>query len=537
MKFYRGERHGSVAALVLQGAFGLAVLGGIGWLAYCHFQLQQQFAVVEIRLQELLRKIDETSPLAEAEVAPTSDFQATELDNKKGESAATTEISTAGSEVSARQYRGTAAAKVALQRSEAALASGDRKLAEIYLLNALRHGQGQMEYLNRYTRFVLESNQPSLEELDRLSTLLAQSAYQVPPARVNETLELVKQVETARSSLLTKLNSSTEIPSAPIDAGQKTNPPQEATGATAVAVDPPAGDLDAAVHALAHVNRETLLDPRRLADHREHLRVLAERFDLEGGSGPASERLQREMHRAADLAQVLAHCQYVDTCLRRLSEEKELMSDRAVAVLQAAENTLPHFWGKDRADLPEALARKVDDYPARVQDWVQRLGQARSAPVLLELEKLRDEALAHKGDTQQDNCQFVEDKMRAAQRLLSRLTSTESLPRAQAVIEQLQQALAKNRKQQYNLYQKQALSRCSRVFASFNNEWRVNQDEAWNYIRREEMEKIDPGLLAPDVSRCYNDLLGKLMAKMSPSYIVDTYKLLGESEKWKLEDF
>ena len=73
---------------------------------------------------------------------------------------------------------------------------------------------------------------------------------------------------------------------------------------------------------------------------------------------------------------------YIDRCLARMDKETDLTGDRAASVILAAERTVPVFWGADPAALSPATAAKIDQYPRRIREWIDKINEAKSAKVL-----------------------------------------------------------------------------------------------------------------------------------------------------------
>jgi hypothetical protein len=68
----------------------------------------------------------------------------------------------------------------------------------------------------------------------------------------------------------------------------------------------------------------------------------------------------------------------------------------------------------------------------------------------------------------------------------------------------------------------------------------LSEDDARKVFRIGRLAEIDQSLLSPEVSRVFNDVLGKLMAEMGPRALVTTEKEMGNpdlTKKRRLEDF
>jgi hypothetical protein len=103
----------------------------------------------------------------------------------------------------------------------------------------------------------------------------------------------------------------------------------------------------------------------------------------------------------------------------------------------------------------------------------------------------------------------------------------------------LQEKLNDIRRSQYRQYQVNVLFHLSKAFAFYNSfKWtNLGDAKAFDALKDNRIYQIDLALISPDVARCYNDIVPKLLAQMVPTSLPLWYNLCSTETKWKLEDF
>jgi hypothetical protein len=132
----------------------------------------------------------------------------------------------------------------------------------------------------------------------------------------------------------------------------------------------------------------------------------------------------------------------------------------------------------------------------------------------------------------------IEEKAKVIQAKLSGITSAASIGSAAAEVVKVQERLNKIRRNQYNAYQLWAVGQLNQAFIQYNRyKWTSpGGNAAWNILINNKIETIDIGLMSPDVARCYNDIVPKLLVQFKPTDIPDWYKLCVDTKKIALED-
>ena len=392
-----------------------------------------------------------------------------------------------------------------------AIGKGQWDLGQIYLVNAITNAPRDIDCIKGYATIVLEGGNPPVEAIDRLSSMLQLAAYQVDSDEIQSVFSLIDRAEQARKRLLERHGS------------------RDQTGGF---------DAQGEWDQLANVEANSWKDPARLAARLEALEDFMSKLD-EQSDPPARLRSMaaEELLRWTEVAQAVKQCRYIDGCLGRLRDGEDLSSQRAVAIVQAAENALPAFWGLTAAPLPAELRKKIGDYPETIQRLVSRIGKVRSEPILKQIrEALPGEATGE--GPWQEKCERIELQVQSAQLLAVQLTSPDAMQEARHLIEEKTKILRKYRNNQFYAYQVWAIDRSDGAFKAYMSyNFGLSETDARKVFRDGKLAEIDQSLLSPEVSRVFNDVLGKLTAEMGPRALVATEKEMGTTTKVRLKAF
>lgn len=243
--------------------------------------------------------------------------------------------------------------------------------------------------------------------------------------------------------------------------------------------------------------------------------------------------------------EVTVSCIYMDRCLERLAQENEegLLSERAASIILAAERTLPIFWGVDPQVLDEATRAKIDAYPAKIHEWIDRINELKSQQGLRGIQKIVQE---HETWLQENRGESVPwqkwiDRDQAdiaqVQQLLLGMVAGPSLDQASLLLTDLQKQLNQHLRLQNTRYQKRALRHCH-TFVTFVLSNTIISDSTLNEeFDKTEIAKIDAGLLGADARRIYDTAIGLMESKLKDRNSAVFLLKLTETEKWPLSDF
>jgi hypothetical protein len=255
------------------------------------------------------------------------------------------------------------------------------------------------------------------------------------------------------------------------------------------------------------------------------------------------------------LYQAIQKIKFIEICLAKLNNEKKsnrLNSDFCVSLIQAAEATLPTLYGLTIEDsrMPTEIKIKINELPTQCKLFVNEISKVRSLVVFEQIKdlvkegKLIDPAAKNAQDGYvypkwQDSALAIEKVLKKIQTKLAEISSSEVVENAALEISFLQEKLNAIRRSQYREYQLNALSCLREAFVFYNSyKWtNLGDVKAFTALKENNIYHIDLALISPDVARCYNDIVPKLLAQMYPARLPEWYSLCSTETKWKLEDF
>ena len=413
-------------------------------------------------------------------------------------------------------------ASQAFEAGQTALASGRMDRARLFLLNAVNQNPSDPKYISAYAESILDDAGVSSEELDRARNVLELVVYQVPAEQVDPTLTLIDRISKAyENSLSDTTNAKSSV---------STHEPDTTSAAIELA-------------RLKAVDPAIWTDDDKLSAQVDALRSLASDMADEQALSNGNDlkiQVRAELLRWKSIQVVKAQCEYVDACLAKLDGGSvEPTSDLAVSIVQAADNALPQFWGVNLDKLPPALLAKVRAYPTQIADWSSRISTGRSKPILNEIRKNCEAALAEarKCPKQADACVLLEQRLREINLLYAKIISQDVRADADSSILQLTDSLRNHQKAQFNAYQKWALDKCDVAFTHWNDlHVYTSGKNAADIYDNDQLYQIDPALLSPDVGRLYSDVLNKLFPNMDPGIQVAMWRKT-QQQKWGLDRF
>lgn len=402
-----------------------------------------------------------------------------------------------------------------------------RKAANhLLLLNRLTHDPSNIAMLRKLFAETDLSAIPAAdaESAAALVTILSNAAYRVAPEHVPEVLAMLEQAD-----LAAKTASGAESPTPLV-------PPVLAE------------DLDA-IDEMLGVLQE---DVKSFVSKRRELAALTEQLsEYSTATALAPETRSR-------IDGLLAHCieaeqarntlRYLGASMARLEELRtkdwpDENLEEANSVLAASEQLLTSFWGIGNGSLRGDVASHCRQLPQKLGQWRDDLLYAKSRTGLRKLRAVADKfnninGTPIYGSPLNDKITQLEPLLRESELLFVRLASQRAQEEAQPTLQQLQKMLVDLKRQQLNRYQHDAISKCKNVLSSFQKEWYCTEAEARQLFTANQLASIDQSLLTPEVSRCFNDCIGKLFAKMSPQMLVACEDEMGRPEnKRKLEAF
>ena len=429
------------------------------------------------------------------------------------------------SEISLFQELGKEDKNIGIELARKAKSSGDLKLAAYTYLNLINKFPDQTSILIEYASFISNQEKITVQELDELSNLLMISVFKVPVGEVKKVLDLAQQIGAQKEKLLAKLD---------------------------VPKDDEAKDVEIESEKLL---KQVEIFPSDETKLKKLLDGLNENREVLNPNSAKLKFIEKAANDCSELYQAIQKIKFIEICLAKLNNEKKrnrLNSDFCVSLIQAAEATLPTLYGLTIEDgrLPIEIKAKINELPTQCKMLVSEISTLRS---LVVFDKIKD--LITEGNLidpwkknaegmpvypkWQDSALAVEKVLNKIQNKLVGINSSEVVEKAGLELKVLQVKLNEIRRSQYRQYQIHALFYLSEAFLIYNSfKWtNLGDVKAFDALKDNSIHKIDLAIISPDVARCYNDIVPKLLAQMYPASLPLWYSLCSTETKWKLEDF
>ena len=257
---------------------------------------------------------------------------------------------------------------------------------------------------------------------------------------------------------------------------------------------------------------------------------------------------------------MLDYCESCLTRLRELDGAGRSDTELAVSVAQAAETAAAGLWGLDPARLDPAVRERGDGLPDRIAGAAAKIAAARSGPHLeaarVALTRARTAAPPARDDAGPltERIEHVTRQFEIARDRLSRVTDDGMTDAAGAVLAGFADLLAEVRRERVDAYNSWAVQRVRRAYYDLEyeqgswNEGNVSERDARKVFigkgrgkeedNRGHLAEVDQTLLTPEVARIYNDVVGQLVAEMSPGAVVASETEMADPD-WKrhLDEF
>lgn len=423
----------------------------------------------------------------------------------------------------------------AILQGRQAIKEGKTELAKIYFLNAVNHMPESMAAVQEYADTVLTKKNPGIDEIDQAISIVQLSLYQVPASEVQHAIQKLQTLQGARAKAL-----------------ESTKPLVPPSDWTTVAERIRTVDPNVVCNDDAKLQAQ-IGDIRSMLEHLTDAVTEDERKMYLWA--------EKEMQRYTQIEAATRQVRYIDACLAKL-EKADLASDYAVAIIQAAENSLPQFWGMDSSMIPITLQAKIKTMPENIQAAVGKVADARAKSALDEIGRLCENIkAAHaslrgnrdtgnpagSGPGQFETCaKEIQSSLEKIAGNLAKVSSAGKRKDADAQFQEMAKILREVRQGQYNAYQKWALGICENALSKYEAiNWTArkpvpgltsNDEEAKAIFKNTFFPQIDPTLLTPEISTIYSTVQGKLFGKMDPGSTVDCSNEILKSKR-PLENF
>ena len=414
---------------------------------------------------------------------------------------------------------------IGIELARKAKSSGDQKLAAYTYLNLINKFPDQISILTEYASFISNQEKITVQELDELSNLVLISVFKVPVGEVKKVLDLAQQISAQKEKLSAKL----DIPK-----------------------DDETKDVEIESEKLL---KQVEIFPSDETKLKKLLDGLNENREVLNPNSAKLKFIEKASDDCSELYQAIQKIKFIEICLAKLNNEKKsnrLNSDFCVSLIQAAEATLPTLFGLTIEDgrLPTEIKAKINELPTQCKLLVSEISKVRS---LVVFEKIKDlitegnliDPLKNNAEGMpvypkwQDSALAVEMVLKKIQSKLVEINSSEVVEKAGLELRGLQEKLNNIRREQHQNYQVYAIKLLKKAFDDYNEyAWtNPNSEKAYFILTNNSLPSIDLGLLSPDVSRCYNDIVSRLLGRLNPAKLPEWYSVCVNAKKFKLEDF
>ena len=393
---------------------------------------------------------------------------------------------------------------------------GDRKLAVIIYLNIISKNPMRLDLLEEYVVFVSSSPNVTTQELDELEGFLAVSIFKVPANQVKKLLEISKKIQERRDLVI-----------------KATRPMGEAKPR----------NIESDAENLLRQSEAPSSEVEQIKKLMIDLNNIREEMDEKS---PKKKLIDKAAEEIAEIYQAVQKVAYIDGCFSRLEQEKKektLSSDISLSLVQAIEATLPSLYAiKNNRALPTELKRKVEiEFQKKLQDFIKEISTSKSLITIKKIDDVVKTAMAidetNQNEKWEDVARKIDERLKEISSLVVSISDSGLGKQTSELIKPVQDKYNRMRRGQYLSYQKWAAERLEIAFKEYNAyKWTNPGNKAFDILTESKIHTVDLGLLSPDTTRFYNDIISRLLAQLGPEKLPEWYRLCVETEKVKLED-
>lgn len=398
----------------------------------------------------------------------------------------------------------------------------------LLLLNRLTHDPANVRHLREFSESVLDDTEsPSQDALDAARTVLSNAIYRVEELHIPEVLARLEQLEIASLAL------------------QQTDSDSNADITKAIDIHAAIDEASTRLNSLQE-DLSAFVDGRGvLADGIAQLSAL---LDDTSATPEEKSRTNALLTAFIEAEQARNTLHYLGASTTRLEDIKaaswpEANLDEAVSILNASEQLLSSLWGLSKNATSGAVTRRCKELPPLLADYREQILYAKSKEGLAAIADRANQCETLRaglpyGGSINDTLKKLEALVREAEGVFVRLPSPQAQSESQPQLQKMQASVAELRREQLNRYQHHVIAKCKEVLDRFDDQWYCTEGEALRYFENNNLAEVDQSLLTPEVSRCFNDCIGKLFSKMKPRNLVKCEEAMGRPEgKLKLESF
>jgi len=408
-------------------------------------------------------------------------------------------------------------AELSYQKAVQALQDGDVSLAKLYCMNAINHSPTKKLYFEKLVEISDKAGEETRDDLEQIKSALELGLFQVASA----------DVPTMRDVLASVMEKIGNLDANAISARQEDEK---------LTIDETlkllrGGELCyESVIATSGVARVALLQRRLVSLQELNKDSLASNDVAWVEEQNAKTRASLEYYGLVDSA---------DGYLTRA--EKLLGSDSSKLgavnlMVQTASQSLSQALGLDPAVLPILAAEELQSLTKRIEAIELRFNKIKSESVAVEVRALIAKVDSIEVDAPyQGKIESIDASLAEITQKLGAVYDVDMRNSLEREIKIVSAKLGQCRQAQYKAYQSWAIDRCDAGMKKYRSWHRVDIVDA-EYVVYNYLVDIDSTLLSPDVTRLYQDVLGKQFAELK-DHTVKVEIDLAKHKKRQLSDF
>lgn len=385
-------------------------------------------------------------------------------------------------------------AERAFALAERAIGGGDLPLAKIYCMNAINHSPTRKKYFQRLLEVYEKGGVVSKDDLEQLRSAFELGVYQVA----------ADDVVALRDMLASTLDKIAKIDADEVAAQVKEAENQQQQ--TLALLKDGALALDVLL-----TNEVARVDGLR-----DRLTAIS---GIDKGALASNEVVWIESQEGQtrvllDYYGLYASIDAYLTRAEKLLEEGEGKLGSVNVMVQSASQSLSQALGLDVSMLPEEAPDRLQGCAKRIEEIERNFNLIKSQQAIASIE--RNMELAGQVGVvapYQAKIEELDRLLTAISQELSRVFADEKRCEYEGKMKGVASKLAECKQCQYRAYQCWAIERCDAGLKKYRSWYRVDIPDAKEVIDNYLIE-IDSTLLTPDVSRLYQDVLGKQFAEL-----------------------
>ena len=411
-------------------------------------------------------------------------------------------------------------AEKAYQLGNTAFEKGDCELARIYILNAITHDD-DLKYFYSLINIVKKTspNTRKREVAEQALNLLSMALLQGDPDRIGTIQSMIADLQTVFDDT---------FDSGTVSSGSEANIPSFA-------------DLERYSWTTMR-KAKTVEDMPSLQEKSEFLQQM---LNAPGISETQRGKVEQEFRTCVSLMDFLSKKKALEETISEI--RKESVSSKNVyflaAKLQNASNILAQMWLLDVSPvIPNSEYRQtLSKFTEEIKKQEDNYNRLRSEPLYKDLRNKISKTKTDILSSTINGTQKLEIIQKSVQEVSEKVIELSAMDYVREIQKLLRDELGKKAediaKKRFAEYQKKVAELCRGAIKQFNDDLKVFESDAEEYLERYKIAEIDESLLSPEASAIFHEAKGLLVNKLSLSKKASFQVKCVTGKKMKLEDF